>query len=476
MKIRKINQQALRSLMTLAPLDEATADQNLYQIYKRLQQGKQQFAELADKNLSSAMNISSLSLKVNDKCKHLWNISSDLSSLSEDITQTSKMTSSVTNEVTVAHDNLSKSIVDIAENTSSILEHIEQSDRDIEQIIDTASHTADASNLMKEDMNSLAALIGHMQEVVNSINAISSQTNLLSLNASIEAARAGDAGRGFAVVAEEIRKLAEETSDLTSRMGEFVNQVEVASKKSSDSVDTTVSALNEMNKGLEGIQKINRENLENLTQINEEITNLAATSEEISSSISEINNQIGNLDSEITNLSANAYAVKETGKQLNEVVEPLESIELSMMESNHIIGEMTTDYYYMLNNQLLIQQVTNAISAHTDWINALQNMVETESVDVIQTDATRCGFGHFYYAITPKNEKILSIWTAIEDKHRKLHHYGKQTITAIKSHQMSEAGNSYQQARMLSENLVHDFEAIIKTINELTAERINAFE
>ncbi len=476
MKIRKINEKALRALMTLAPIDEASANPNLYKMYKRLKEGREQFEHLADKTLDSAMDISSLSLKLNDKCEYLQTISIDLSSLSTEISQTSRTTSNITKEVSEAHDNLSKSIVDIAGNTAVILEHIQQSETNIDHVVEISNEASKSSTLMKEDMNSLAKMIGNMQDIISAINAISSQTNLLSLNASIEAARAGEAGRGFAVVAEEIRKLAEETSQLTSQMSEFVSGVEEASHKSTQSVDATVTALTEVNEGMEQIRSINHENRIKLSEINEEITNLAASSEEISSSISEVDNQIGSLDSGIEQLANNAAAVMNTSKAVGDIVLPLETIELDLIEANHTVGQMTTDYYYMLSNRLFIEEVTHAIDAHSAWVEALSTMVETQQVDVLQTDSTRCGFGHFYYAMTPKNTKVADLWTNIEEKHSRLHQYGKQVISAIKSGNMNQATAEYQKAKDLSEELIGEFEVIIQTVEELNQTQKNVFE
>ena len=138
--------------------------------------------------------------------------------------------------------------------------------------------------------------------MIANINAISSQTNLLALNASIEAARAGEAGAGFAVVADEIRQLADETKTLTDNMGKFVGDIQAASSQSVESVETTVNALGLIHDNLAVVVEVNTDNRERLKEINESLTNITATGEEISSSMNEVDSHIGFLNQRLDGL------------------------------------------------------------------------------------------------------------------------------------------------------------------------------
>lgn len=472
----KNGKRTMKALSVLSPLQESSVDKETWSVYQRLENGRRYFNEIAASALGSAMNISAVSLKINNTAKILKKTSEYLSKSAVSIKSSSDATNKVSGEVAAAHENLSTSIIEISEDTSNILEHIDQSRDNIHSMMEISRQAAVSSREMKEDMESLIEVIDQMQNVISSINAISSQTNLLALNASIEAARAGEAGKGFAVVAEEIRQLAEQTNSLTSNMGDFVAKVEAASHRSSQSVVSTADSLEQMSEKLSHIADLNEENRQGILEINNGISNIAANSEEVSSSLIEVESLSSELNEQITFLNNDAVRISDIGSALTEVIRPIDTVEDVLSELNKGIGKMANDYFYMIDNSLFLQEINDAIKAHKNWVEALHGMIETGVPTPLQTDSSKCAFGHFYYSMRPGNSELLTLWKAIEEKHTALHQTGRDVIASLEDGKTEQAAQLYEKARQLSVDLIGRFEKIAETVKELDGRKINVFE
>lgn len=169
------------------------------------------------------------------------------------------------------------------------------------------------NNLMNA-VNDIENLSSSIQKIVGTIDGIAFQTNILSLNASVEAARAGDMGSGFAVVAEEVRNLAIQCSDSSGKTGELISNCIDAinhAKKCADetalSIESIVADSEEIAVAFEQISKDTQEQAEKSGHIKAELGNISdvvqtntATAEETAASTEDLSNQAANLEDMIS--------------------------------------------------------------------------------------------------------------------------------------------------------------------------------
>lgn len=470
------DKKLIKSIVELRPLENETGSKELLEVHSRLMKGRTSFETVITGAMASAMSMSNLDLQVSDRVEELTEISTNLSNTAQDLSDISAETANVTKEVATAHDLLANSITEISGDTMECLQAIEKSEENIVAIEKLSKEAEADSKQMQKDMSALMDVIGHMQEVIDAINGISNQTNLLALNASIEAARAGEQGKGFAVVADEIRVLAERTKSLTSNMADFIGSIQTASTKSVESVDTTVTSLNEINENLSVIVEGNIENRKRLQAINENLTNIAATSQEISSSMNEVEDHAHQLDERVFSMSLDAKHLNEVSQHLGEVVKPMIEIEEGLRSTNKEMGRMALDPFYMPSNEVFINAVKSAVGAHKNWLIALDKMISEGKAQPLQTNDHRCAFGHFYYAVQPKNEAILKIWAELRDKHKTFHANGGQAIMSLKKEDVDTAREYYNKAVTVSEHLIKDFENLVTLAEELDKENIRIFE
>lgn len=449
------------AIAKMRPISYGESPSQLQRIHKRLSEGKVEFEKAFSNTFDVTMGISALDLEMEYRTGAMEEISNRLKASAEKINGITDTTAKVSTEVLEAHEGMTTTIGEVSSASISILEEIGENEKELKKVIDLSGKTIDNSNEMKEDMSKLLDIIGHMNEVITSINAISSQTNLLALNASIEAARAGEAGKGFAVVAEQIRQLADETKTLTGNMGDFVGRIQEASEKSAGSVEITVDSLEKINASLESVWEGNAKNREGISGITDSMSSIAATSEEICGSFNEVENQVNVIAEECSNLKEEATVLSEISASLKGMIGPVEKMESQLDTTTKIMGKMTEDAFYMIDNKHFISFLDNAVTAHEKWLNSLKVMVEKEEILPLQTNDAKCGFGHFYYSVAPKNKDVKKVWDGIGEKHRSFHELGINVLNAIKRKDMRSAEAEYEKAQKLSGELIQNFKDII---------------
>lgn len=444
----KKKQNVLMKAVSKLQESDYSKDPELDGIYRRLLSGRKQFAEVFEKNIKAVMQISSLDLTMQHQTEKIEDISNKVTNATETIFGATSGSGNPQEELT-------DTIVRVSGETDEVYRKIAEGQNELTAIKELSEQTMSISREMQRDMDELVNIINNMNNVISEIDSISLQTNLLALNASVEAARVGEVGKGFSVVASEIRELSEETQRMTKNMSDFVDNMKKASQKSVQSSANTIHSLLSMTDRIKNVWELNAQSQQFVSNINDSVSSMAAVSEEISSSMAEMQNQ----------LRESSDFMSQVGADLRDASKPVVEIEKTLDDTVKQMGNMSKDAFFHLENREFAQYMNTAISSHHTWLNNLKKMAYTHTITPLQLDSSKCGFGHFYYAMTPDIPGVKLLWEGLGPKHQKFHKYGEAVIRAISNGRATEAEQIYKEAETYSKGLIADMQRILEIVN-----------
>jgi methyl-accepting chemotaxis protein len=179
----------------------------------------------------------------------------------------------------------------VSEKLTKDVDMLDESMKELKNIIDSimklVENTTEGLNLNAEKSHMVASQADEIKNVVSVIREIADQTNLLALNAAIEAARAGEHGRGFAVVADEVRKLAERTQKSLAEIDTTIHTLVQSISEIVENIEENTNEINNINDSMRNIEEIDNKNINVLNELSNTSEEIIEISEKIKKDISD---------------------------------------------------------------------------------------------------------------------------------------------------------------------------------------------
>ena len=388
---------------------------------------------LADRGTNSLNNVVETSIAVNETSIQSANLLYGLRRVDD----YSQSIAAAAEEMAVTVSEIEKSGKDIAISAQNAKSHISMGISALNAVTQEISKISQGTVETHDRLVSVHSLTNTIASISADIKKIAAQTNLLAINAAVEAARAGDHGKGFAVVASEVKALADKTSSATVEISGILANL-------TSGMDLMMEAMKANSASVKAGEASAQNLTDTMSNIESSILKVARNSEEISTALEQQNEAATNVATGVSRIAAHASRSSVA----------LEAILTTMDRAQKTLGsELTTIAEIEVPNKL----VKLAQSDHVIWKRRLANMIiGREGLKPTElADHHNCRLGKWYDRVSDPRFKQHSAFSALEAPHCEVHRQGIEAVECFNKGDIKGSLEKISQVDAASGQVLH---------------------
>lgn len=360
-------------------------------------------------------------------------------------------------QVATAINEMAATVQEVAQHATSAASAAEQASSSAHDGQRLMAHTVDSIDDVARQVESASQVIGtladdsrEVSQILVVITNIAEQTNLLALNAAIEAARAGEQGRGFAVVADEVRTLAQRTQESIESIRAIVERLE-------GGAESAVKAMDQSRDAAEKTAQDAHQTRESLEQIVAAVGVILDMNTQIATAAEEQSQVAQDMDHNISDISLQSRRTADYAKQTVDATDQISGHIQKLMEE---LGRFKTNVQGV--------DLGAAKSAHLSWKVRLRSYLDGKATLTLKEAVSHrdCAFGKWYYSEGLDRYSAIPEMKQIEKPHEELHALVKRAIELKEQGDFAGAESLYDQVSSISARIVERLNTIEDRIEE----------